>query len=403
MKPQNAQNTQKIVVSSREDSVMQIDSLSQIISRKDSSQKTLLETAKSKNAITTRNTLDGSQKNSMRLTDSLSQIVSRKTVSQKPLLTSAKSKNNIIKGNYLGSECEGNYVWAGAMNLAWNELNSNILHGNLQMNTTDKTALKMVDCLNQPVFAKKDLDEKSYYVKSGYGQKTVDLINQESKKRFPSKRFGDLQLKLSPTDIISYAYFLKEVKYKTPFSEENMFFEGKKVESFYAKNAEQRKNIEVLQYENDNKFIIRLSLKDESDQLILAKGFDMNDPNMVLAAMRKSNTPTFLKDNEQFKAPVLHLSHNRVYNELLGKSLANKGFEQYFIAQMFENIKFDMDSKGARAENEAVVMATKSADIAPSRHFILDKPYWVVMKRSDSQNPYLFVGVKNVNVMKVLK
>jgi hypothetical protein len=302
----------------------------------------------------------------------------------------------------LGSECEGNYVWGGAMNLAWNELNSNILHENLQLNTTDKTALKMVNSLNKPVFSKKDLDAKSYYIKSGYGQETVNLINQESRKKFPSKSFADLQLNLSPKDIISYAYFLKVVKYKTPFTEGNMFFERKKVESFYVENEAQRKNIEVLRYENENKFIIRLSLKDESDQLILAKGFDMDDPNVVLAAIRKANTPTSLEKRDQFKAPVLHLSHNRVYDELIGKSLANKGFEQYFIKQMFENIKFDMDSKGARAENEAVVSVAK-ADVAPSRHFILDKPYWVVMKRSDSENPYLFVGVKNTNVMKDVK
>ena len=38
----------------------------------------------------------------------------------------------------------------------------------------------------------KDLDEKSYYVKSGYGQETVDAINKESKLKFPAKSFSDL-------------------------------------------------------------------------------------------------------------------------------------------------------------------------------------------------------------------
>lgn len=69
-------------------------------------------------------------------------------------------------GKYLGSEYKGNYVWGGAMNLAWTELNENILHEKLKLKTNDIVALKMVDAFNNPVFSKKDLDEKSYYVKS---------------------------------------------------------------------------------------------------------------------------------------------------------------------------------------------------------------------------------------------
>jgi hypothetical protein len=41
----------------------------------------------------------------------------------------------------------------------------------------------------------------------------------------------------------------------------------------------------------------------------------------------------------------LHLDYHRDYTELLEKYLANIGFEDYFISQMFENIKFDMDEK----------------------------------------------------------
>jgi hypothetical protein len=115
--------------------------------------------------------------------------------------------------HYLGSEYKGNYVWGGAMNLAWNELNENILHEKLRLNTYDKKALEMVDKLNHSPFTRNDLDEKSYYIKSGFGQETVDLINEESRQKFPGKRLLDLELKLAPTEIISYAYFLKEVEY----------------------------------------------------------------------------------------------------------------------------------------------------------------------------------------------
>jgi hypothetical protein len=102
---------------------------------------------------------------------------------------------------YLGSEYKGNYVWGLAMNLAWNELNESILHEKVKLKTNNKSALRMADQLNDAPFTKNDLDEKSYYIKSGYGQKTVDLINKESRAKFPEKSFNDLQLKFR-----SYGY-----------------------------------------------------------------------------------------------------------------------------------------------------------------------------------------------------
>ena len=69
------------------------------------------------------------------------------------------------------------------MNLAWNDLNENILHEKLKFNTHDKIVLEMAEKFNNPIFTKNDLDNKSYYVKSGYGQSTIDISNKESKEK----------------------------------------------------------------------------------------------------------------------------------------------------------------------------------------------------------------------------
>lgn len=308
-----------------------------------------------------------------------------------------------VQGNYLGSDHLGNYVWGGAMNLAWNELNENILHENLKLATDDLTALAMVEKFNNPVFTKNDLDEKSYYVKSGYGQETVEAINKESRKKFPSKSFSDLKMVLAPTDIISYAYFLKEVEYKTVFEKKDVSFNDQVVKGFYAKEEAQRDNVKIIKYENDDKFIVSLQLKDESDQLILAKGYDMVDPQIVVSEINQNNQGYLktISDIDHFEAPNLHLDHSRDYVELIGKILTNTGFEGYSITQMFENIKFDMDEKGARVENQAVIAVTASIQMEPEKpkNFILDKPYWVVMQRKDSLNPYFILGVNNVELM----
>jgi len=304
--------------------------------------------------------------------------------------------------NYLGSEYKGNYVWGLAMNLAWNELGENILHGKPKLKTDDKIAIRMVDQLNDAPFTKNDLDEKSYYIKSWYGQKTVDLINQESRAKFPDKSFGDLRLSLGPRDIIAYAYFLKKVEYLTQFKEKDVLFLDKRVKGFYASDVRKRNNICILKYWDDDKFIIALRLKEDGDELILAKGFGMSHPKEALDGIDQFNqeVPSSMNDEDQFEMPKLHLDHDRDYAELSGKFLANKGFEEYFIARMFEKIKFDLDHKGARVESEAVIVGPTAMPQRPKiRRFILDKPFWVVMKRRGRPYPYFVLGVRNTELM----
>ncbi len=68
---------------------------------------------------------------------------------------------------------------------------------------------------------------------------------------------------------------------------------------------------------------------------------------------------------------------------------------------MFENIKFDMDHKGARVENEAAMAG--GAGMGPQakvKRFILYKPFGVVMKRKNSRYPYFMLGVRNTELMK---
>lgn len=305
--------------------------------------------------------------------------------------------------SYLGSQYKGNYIWAGAMNLAWNELNENILHSKLKLNTNQPIALQMVEKLNNPIFTKNDLDEKSYYIKSGYGQETVNTINIETRKKFPTKSFEDLKLDLSATDIISYAYFLKETAYKNVFEKGMVSFNSSEVQGFFAANKSQKESVKVLFYENDDKFIISVQLKDDHDNLIFAKGFPTNNPQLIINEINTFNKATLksINSNDVFSAPFINLSYHREYNELIDINLINKGFESYQIQKMFENIKFKMDEKGARVENEAVIVLGKSAnlDFEKVRKFELNKPFWVVMLRKGSSNPYFILGVNNSELM----
>lgn len=314
--------------------------------------------------------------------------------------------------NYTGSDHQGNYIWGGAMNLAWTELADNIVKDTIRLATDDKAALNTLDKLNHPVITKNDLDEASYYVKSGFGPQTQDIINRESRKKFPDKSFDDLDYDLGETDIISYAYFLKQVEYMNMFRKRDVSFLRSMVQGFEA-DENSFQNIYILEYRDPDNFLIGIKLKDVRDQIFLAKGYPMESPDAVVkklrdkAAVQNSNEYSLgepMREGDVFQAPFLSLSHERDYQEMLGKVLQNRiEGREYYIDVMKEKIKFDMDEKGARVENEAVIVM-KVTSAGPGnqniKSMILDKPYWVVMKRYDSSNPYFILGVNNTKLMK---
>lgn len=319
------------------------------------------------------------------------------------------SPNNF---NYTGGNLAGNYVWGGAMNLAWNELSTNIIKEPIDLDTSDPAALATLKKLNTPVFTREDMDSPSYYVKSGYGQETVTAINSECRQKFPKKSIPDLKIQLAPKDIISYAYFLKEITYQKVFSPQNIRFDDRLVQGFRVA-GDSYQNIYILDYQNVDKFLIGIKLQDESDQIFLAKGYDMDRPDEVVKALREKTKTNGKKDltlgepmnsKDVFHAPMLHLEQNRSYQEMVGKDIANKLFRDYVISVMQEVIKFDMDEKGARVENEAIIAMITSvkpqAEVYKPKIMKLDKPYWVVMKRADSANPYFILGVNNTSIMK---
>jgi len=314
-----------------------------------------------------------------------------------------------VSGAYVGSEHEGNYIWAGAMNLAWTDLNESILNEPLILNTEDPAVLEMVDAFNDPVFEKGDLDEASYYIKSGYGQETINQINQESREKFPEKRFTDLDYKLGAEDIIAYAYFLKQVEYLEPFQVNEMEFEGEMVNGF---EVDETRNVEVVNYWNDDQFLIQLPLKNSEDELFLAKGFSMEGPEDVLKNLSEYDHSgiEMIRWNDKFEVPMISLDYRRDYSGIIGNFLANEGFENHVIAQMYEKIKFQMDESGARVENEAIigVLAGSNGPESDSpppptpRNFILDEPFWMIMKRSGSDVPYFILGIQNTEFMEVV-
>jgi len=334
--------------------------------------------------------------------------------------------NNVIHTWYnwtTWSYYKWNYVYWAAMDLAWSELKENIIWEDIRLNISKDDKIlnpnleKLLKEFNNTIFSKKDLDEKSYYVKAWYWQKTVDTINKESKEKFPDKSFKDLEMKLWKYDIISYAYFFKNFDFFTAFLKDTVYFNKIPVKWFkYGATSpnylKQRKNISILNYKNDDNFIIKLNLKDFDDDFFVAKWYNMTSTKEVLDDLQKYKDKKLedFWDNDYFQMPNINFDFKRNYEEFINKLILNSKFnktgEDYIIAKMYENIKFALNNKWVKVENEAVVVmyctsAWFNENYIPpkERHFYLNKPFWIIMKSHNSNNPYLIIWINNTALM----
>ncbi|MFN8672871.1 MAG: hypothetical protein U0457_12415 [Candidatus Sericytochromatia bacterium] len=312
-----------------------------------------------------------------------------------------KKRSNI----FTGENHNGNYVYSAAMNLAWNELSENIIKEKIKLKTTKKKSLKLIEKFNNSSFSKNDLDENSYYIKSGFGEKTLNEINHTLENRFFKSKKELFNFKVNDKCMMSFAYFIKKVEYLNEFKEEKVFFKNKSVKGFMASNEKHKENIKVLNYKSNDSFIIKIQLKNDEDELFLAKGYKMEYPEELVKIITENDSElTSLNDNDVFSMPKLAFNFTREYKELIKLQFDNKNFQEYFISKMFETIKFEMNYKGAIIENKAFIDGVY-ASIPPKidyRKFLLNSPFWVIMKRKNSKNPFFILGINNVNIMEVV-
>lgn len=188
------------------------------------------------------------------------------------------------------------------MNICWDTLSSDIIKEPLKLKVNSDLAKHMVSNFTHSKFSKKDLSEDSYYTKAGYGQPTVDAINKECRAKFPKKTFADLKLKLQDDDIISYAYFVKEVQYLHPFAlNPKFYFNGKMVQGFKAKDSIHYDNIRICHYTNNDEFILKLLLKQKDEELFIIKGSQQAlTQDIVSKVEQHSDGQEKPKHNEKF-------------------------------------------------------------------------------------------------------
>lgn len=273
----------------------------------------------------------------------------------------------------------------------------------------------LVDELNKRTFTKDMLSKEDYYIKVG---KTTPELKEEIKREL-SQKFNintsdvldEIDFENDNNAIMGYTVYsmlMKNFEFIVPFDKLGGFrFDDSEgyVEYFGINNASDEslnQNVEVLFYNNQNDFAVKLKTK-ENEELILYMNetyTSFNDMYNEIEEKSKnySGDKTF-NQSDELKIPYINVDTIINYDELCGKII--KDTDQMYIANAIQNVKFTLNEKGGNLLSEATVVSEYNSLAENARFFNFTKPFVLFMKEENKDKPYFSLKVDNVNILEI--
>lgn len=296
-----------------------------------------------------------------------------------------------------------NRIWVGTFQLVWNELTDKIVKAPVKFLDFDS---QMANNLNQKQFKKSNLNEKSYYVKSGI---VSPALKAEIEKNIKSK-FNETSdiLKMfdftyNPEKIFVYAMLKKDFRFTNAFDKlatGNFGNSQEKVKYFGINdnsNPKLYKNVSVLFYNDDNDFAVKLYTKGKDEVLLYRtnddKTFDKYYAELNDKTAKYSGDKNFVK-NDTLTIPDIKLYQETSFNELEGHQIVGTNMQ---IDKTIETVDFRMNNKGVKLKSEAAIML-RCMSLAPreGRDFTFNNNFVLFLIEKNQNTPYYAMKVSDV-------
>lgn len=273
----------------------------------------------------------------------------------------------------------------------------------------------LVDELNKKTFTKDMLSKDDYYIKVGQtSPKLKEEIKKELAQKFnisTSNVLDEIDFENDTNAIMGYTVYsmlIKNFEFLVPFDKLGGFrFNDNEgyVEYFGINNASEEslnQNVEVLFYNNQNDFAVKLKTK-ENEELILY----MNDTytsfndmyNEIEEKSEKYLGDKTFNQSDELKVPYINVDTIINYDELCGKII--KDTDQMYISNAIQNVKFTLNEKGGNLVSEAAVVSEYNSLAENARFFNFTKPFVLFMKEENKDKPYFSLKVDNVNILEI--
>ena len=107
--------------------------------------------------------------------------------------------------------------------------------------------------------------------------------------------------------------------------------------------------------------------------------------------------------DDELVIPKFDFDISTVHNSLVGKRFRAADTD-YFIETAWQRTAFHLDESGAAVESEATIICTlgiedENPDKPQPKKMIFNRPFYVLLKRTDAANPYFVLWAENPELM----
>ena len=250
--------------------------------------------------------------------------------------------------------------------------------------------------------------------------KDLTLINQsESFKDVLKKNEFKAIVSIDNYLVTARAEFEKSLQFEIILNsfKNKLKFYDQKVSSFGVvghENYDQLEIIQIVYYLNDNNFIIKLLPEDKKHEIILFKTEqrfntmgEMTDSIVRLTEIGKKERgfpekywKYQFRDKDVLIIPKFNFDIKTYYSELEGNKFSSDRIN-YTILNAWQRTAFTLDERGAKIKSEVEIAAAASEELEEPKpkKMIFDKRFLILLKRTDSKEPYYGLWTTNSELM----
>jgi uncharacterized UPF0160 family protein len=265
---------------------------------------------------------------------------------------------------------------------------------------------------------KKEFDNNISIEKSNIDLKMVNNSKSFINVLEPNEYSTEIEIK--DNYIIAKSKFAKSL----PFQNKLTSFDKKLIfNHFYVKSFgtfgkdENSKTIEILYYKNDNEFALKLITKNSDNEIIIYRNRKIfNTMNEIIQSLnskikvgekemsnKNANWKYQFKGDDFVLIPKFAFNLETNYRNIEGNKFKGKNRE-YFIETFWQQNAFILDEYGAKVKSKAKIMV-KSVEYIPEKpkikNLILNKPFFVILRKKGMTNPYFAMWIENEELMKI--
>lgn len=316
----------------------------------------------------------------------------------------------------------GNAVWCATFQVAWNNMRDDVIGGPVQISN----AQEVTDRLNASTVTEAALPSGSYFAAAGRLEDgIIETIRQEMARKFPDVQLPEFD---GAVGFVTYGYLDTKAAFTTPFVDTNQpiqFSDAAGAAHFVSGfglhegtdwdlRTQQAAQVKVLFSQTDEEsntfrpsaFALDLTADHADQQVIVAvlpRASHLRAALDDLASRIEKFPPdeyaAELQEIDTLAIPnvAFHVKHE--FAELQGgdKAIENPGeFQNLPVVKAMQSIRFRLDKSGA-----AVVSESNMYPGAEPRHFVVDRPFLIVMKHRSSDEPYFVAWIDNSELLEV--